>query len=186
MPKTTTTTPNKTHYDGPRGLFALDLEPVEGRPSLSRVSVTIIDGTACRLIYDAAIRRMANTPTWKQIENMEGLREGLQALLKANGLAVPTCMDCEYTIREQGTDDKRKCFGCPVDRTGGAVGEGCKAALCPHFRELSDVRRKEEKQAREDEIKAAKEAEEMERLEELERKELRRLRRKHGRDSEED
>ena len=118
--------------------------------------------------------------------DLEGLAEGLQELLKGAGLPVPRCLDCDRTIRVLGTDSDRNCFGCPVDQTGGPVAEGCKRALCPYFQELSEARRKEEQQAREDEIRAAKEAEEMERLEELERKELRRLRRKHGRDSEED
>ncbi len=181
-----TTNSKQQHYEARSGLFSLDLEPVEGRPMLSRVSVTIIDGTSYPLIYDQTIRRPVNTPTWKSVADMEGLQEGVAELLKGAGLPVPRCADCSFTLRVLGTDSERKCFGCPVDRTGGPVAEGCKRPLCCFFLELSETRRKEEQQAREDEIRAAKEAEEMERLEELERKELRRLRRKHGRDSEED
>lgn len=186
MPKTTTTTttttPNKTHYDGPRGLFALDLEPVEGRPSLSRVSVTIIDGTACKLIYDAAIRRMANTPTWKQIENMEGLREGLQALLIANGLAVPVCAECMATSRVQNSD-KRKHDGCKPYPHREEVQAGCRCVLCEMFQVIPEERKAAEQKERDEEIKADREYEEQRRLEELEEEkkheEYLRLRRKY-------
>ena len=170
----------KTHYESPRGLFALDVEQIEGKPNLSRVDVKIIDGTSYPLIYDAAIRRPANTPTWKQLKDLEGLPEGLQELLNGAGLAVPECHDCNYTTRIQGSDKGRQAFGCPVD--GSYMAEGCKKALCPYFNEIPAARRKQEEAERADEIRAEKEYEEMQRLEELERKERERLRRKYGRD----
>ena len=175
----------KTHYESPRGLFALDVEQIEGKPNLSRVDVKIIDGTSYPLIYDTAIRRPANTPTWKQLKEMEGLPEGLQELLKGAGLAVPLCLDCEHTIRQPQTDNSRSRCGCPLDTCGGVVAEDCRQTLCPHFMELSAERRKREADERAAEIKAEEEWKEQQRLEELERKERERLRRKFGRDDNE-
>ena len=178
----------KTHYESPRGLFALDVEQIEGKPNLSRVDVKIIDGTSYPLIYDAAIRRLANTPTWKQLKEMEGLPEGLQELLKGAGLAVPVCLDCEHTIRQLQTDNGRYYNDCPLCLHGmsiTAVMEGCKQALCPHFKELSADKRKQEAAERAAEIKAEEEWKEQQRLEELERKERERLRKKFGRDDNE-
>ena len=173
----------KTHYESKNGLFVLDLERIEGKPTLAKIVVTFIDGDARPLIYDAAIRRPANTPTWKQLKDLEGLAEGLQKLLNDAGLAVPECHDCNYTMRIQGSDKGRQAFGCPVD--GGYMAEGCKKALCPYFNEIPPARRKQEEAERADEIRAEKEYEEMQRLEELERKERERLRKKYGRDDDE-